>query len=55
MKYGYLYGNKGRRKFRSPWYHTEFARNAAMNIDRLSGYNVRPVQKREADRGKTIV
>ena len=51
MKYGYLYGNKGRRKMRSPWYDSAFARNLAMNADKLNGFKVRPVQK--SDKTKT--
>ena len=45
MKYGYLYGNPGRRKMRSVWYDSAFARNLNMAADKANGFKVRPIQK----------
>lgn len=37
-KYGYLYGNKGRRKNRSLWFQDEFTRNLHARADADNGF-----------------
>ncbi len=50
-QYGYLYGNPGRRKMRSPWYADKFTRNSNAAADKANGFRVRLVE-REAPGGK---
>lgn len=55
MKYGYLYGNKGRRKMRSVWYSSEFQRNLHMAADKANGFKVRPVKKADKPASKKVI
>lgn len=45
-KYGYLYGNKGRRKMRSPIFEQEFLRDMYASADRSLGFRVRKYRKK---------
>lgn len=45
-KYGYLYGNKGRRKNRSPLFDQEYLRNMYAAADRDLGFRVRTYRKK---------
>ena len=45
-KYGYLFGNKGRRKNRSVLFSDEFTRNMHAAADKASGYRVRKYRKK---------
>jgi hypothetical protein len=48
-----MYGNKGRRKFRSPWFSSEFERNAHAQADKDNGFRVRKYS-RQLRKGKLI-
>jgi hypothetical protein len=43
-KFGYLYGNKGKRKTRSPKFASEFERNMHSAADKANGFRVRNVK-----------
>lgn len=44
--YGYLFGNKGRRKNRSPSFSDEFTRNMHAAADKSLGFRVRKYRKK---------
>jgi len=45
-KFAYLYGNKGKRKIRSPWYDNKKKRDFFASIDKEMGFRVRKIQKK---------
>lgn len=53
-QYGYLYGNKGRRKMRSPWFSSEFERNANASADKANGFRVRKYSRNLKPKGKVV-
>lgn len=46
FKFGYLFGNKGRRKNRSPFFDSEAMRNMYADADRSLGFRVRKFKKK---------
>lgn len=47
-RFGYLYGNKGQRKFLA-LFHSEFQRNCFAAADRSSGFRVRKFERRQSE------
>lgn len=46
FRYGYLYGNKGRRKMRSPHFDNEYHRDMYASADSSLGFRVRKYKVR---------
>lgn len=46
FKFGYMFGNKGRRKNRSAWFDNEMTRNMYAAADKSNGFRVRKYKKK---------
>lgn len=53
-QYGYLFGNKGRRKTRSPWFLEEWRRDMYAAADKTNGFRVRKYSRNKKTGGKVV-